>query len=71
MYTGITGEPEPMGEKELREASYAIDAFGEPLVCYIFLIILISLMIFLTKYYCYVGKCYELKYVLPRSVDSL
>ncbi|XP_052715307.1 centrosomal protein of 104 kDa-like isoform X2 [Crassostrea angulata] len=30
--TGITGEPEPMGEKELREASYAIDAFGEPLV---------------------------------------
>lgn len=70
MYTGITGEPEPMGEKELREASYAIDAFGEPLVCYIFLT-LISLMIFLTKYYCYVGKCYELKYVLPSSVDSL
>ena len=31
---GITGEPEPMGEKELREASYAIDVFGEPLVCF-------------------------------------
>ncbi|XP_048780572.1 centrosomal protein of 104 kDa-like isoform X3 [Ostrea edulis] len=30
--TGITGEPEPLGEKELREASYAIDVFGEPLV---------------------------------------
>ncbi|XP_078338788.1 centrosomal protein of 104 kDa-like isoform X2 [Crassostrea virginica] len=30
--SGITGEPEPMGEKELREASYAIDVFGEPLV---------------------------------------
>ncbi|KAK3104885.1 hypothetical protein FSP39_012411 [Pinctada imbricata] len=30
--TGITGEPEPMTEKELREASYAIDVFGEPLV---------------------------------------
>ncbi|XP_061197353.1 centrosomal protein of 104 kDa-like isoform X1 [Saccostrea echinata] len=29
---GITGEPEPMSEKELREASYAIDVFGEPLV---------------------------------------
>ena len=30
---GITGEPEPMSEKDLREASAAIDVFGEPLVC--------------------------------------
>ena len=29
---GITGEPEPMSEKDLREASAAIDVFGEPLV---------------------------------------
>ena len=29
---GITGEPEPMTEKDLREASTAIDVFGEPLV---------------------------------------
>ena len=29
---GITGEPEPMTEKDLREASNAIDVFGEPLV---------------------------------------
>ncbi|KAL3861939.1 hypothetical protein ACJMK2_007949 [Sinanodonta woodiana] len=28
----ITGEPEPMSEKEMREASSAIDVFGEPLV---------------------------------------
>lgn len=30
--SGITGEPEPMTEKDLREASTAIDVFGEPLV---------------------------------------
>ncbi|XP_069110819.1 centrosomal protein of 104 kDa-like isoform X1 [Argopecten irradians] len=29
---GITGEPEPMSEKDLREASAAVDVFGEPLV---------------------------------------
>ncbi|XP_052225713.1 centrosomal protein of 104 kDa-like isoform X2 [Dreissena polymorpha] len=29
---GITGEPEPLSEKDLREASAAIDIFGEPLV---------------------------------------
>lgn len=29
---GITGEPEPLSEKDLREASVAIDVFGEPLV---------------------------------------
>ena len=28
----ITGEPEPMSEKDLREASTAIDVFGYPLV---------------------------------------
>lgn len=28
----ITGEPEPMSEKDMREASAAIDVFGEPLV---------------------------------------
>ena len=31
MYS-ITGEPEPMSEKDLREASTAIDVFGYPLV---------------------------------------
>ena len=30
--SGITGEPEPMSEKDLREASTAIDVFGYPLV---------------------------------------
>ncbi|XP_021361022.1 centrosomal protein of 104 kDa-like isoform X2 [Mizuhopecten yessoensis] len=29
---GITGEPEPLSEKDLREASAAVDVFGEPLV---------------------------------------
>lgn len=29
---GITGEPEPLTEKDLREASSAVDVFGEPLV---------------------------------------
>jgi hypothetical protein len=29
---GITGEPEPLTEKDLREASNAIDVFGEQLV---------------------------------------
>lgn len=28
----ITGEPEPLSEKDMREASAAIDVFGEPLV---------------------------------------
>ena len=30
--SGITGDPEPMTEKDLREASTAIDVFGEQLV---------------------------------------
>ncbi|XP_060603860.1 centrosomal protein of 104 kDa-like isoform X3 [Ruditapes philippinarum] len=29
---GITGEPEPLSEKDMREASAAVDVFGEPLV---------------------------------------
>lgn len=30
--SGITGEPEPLSEKALREASPAIEVFGEALV---------------------------------------
>lgn len=30
--SGITGEPEPLTEKALREASPAIEVFGEALV---------------------------------------
>ena len=45
---GITGEPEPLTEKDLREASNAIDVFGEQLVNK-FIVILIDMLLNLSK----------------------
>ena len=45
---GITGEPEPLTEKDLREASNAIDVFGEQLVNK-FIVVLIDILLNLSK----------------------